>query len=87
MEKSPEPRDQEATLQLDEPLIKPERPRAKSHYGRRYQRDPEFKKRILNYLAIKQECEICGAKVGRANFARHRQSKKHIKAVEAELNK
>ena len=53
-----------------------------SGYGVRYRNDPEFREKCLQRLKEKVKCEVCGSTVTKANIYRHKQSRKHIRALE-----
>jgi hypothetical protein len=51
-----------------------------------YQENVDFREKFKKHQNEKVSCEICGATCCRGGLAKHKQSKKHLKAVEAKAN-
>ena len=52
----------------------------------KYKTDPEFKKKHLEYITTKMECE-CGKMISRCNMALHKRTKSHLNYLDGGIAK
>jgi len=44
----------------------------------RYNADPEYKQKHLDYVNAKRKCILCNVSTSRSNFRKHEKTRKHI---------